>query len=124
MMVDALLALGKTYINCPHCIHRKLGQQFDSHGNIVHKNLYCFNYVDKSNFQWAFAFVVDEVNDIIKITKMMPARFVTESTDDFNPIISESINKLINEIIDEDKRRRIQRIVCETTDKYINKMIA
>ena len=124
MMVDALLALDKNYVKCPHCIHRKLGQQFDSSGSPIHKNLYRFNYIDSSNFQWAFAFIVDEVNDKITITKMMPARFVTESMNNFNFIITESINNFLRGIVDENRDAKIRRIVRESIDRFINQIVA
>ena len=54
----------------------------------------------------------------------LPPNVTENSQQCINRIISESINKSINEIIDEDRQRRIQRIVRETIDKYINKMIA
>ena len=54
----------------------------------------------------------------------LPPNVTENSQQCINRIISESINKSINEIIDEDRQRRIQRIVHETINKYINKMIA
>ena len=77
-MVDSLQNLGNYHSQCRPCVHKKLGQEFDSDGIPLFKDLYRFNYKDESNFQWAFAIIIDEQNDTITITKMMPSIFVTE----------------------------------------------
>lgn len=94
-MVDALLALGKHQVGCSPCVHKKLGQVFDSMGNPVFKNLYRFNYSDESRFQWAFALIIDNLKDTITITKMMPSRFVTEKRTRIGQIINEVINQYL-----------------------------
>lgn len=94
-MVDALLTLGKHQVGCSPCVHRKLGQIFDSMGNPVFKNLYRFNYADESKFQWAFALIIDKPKGTITITKMIPSRFVTESKKSVSDIITEVINSYL-----------------------------
>ena len=94
-MVDALLALGKHQVGCSPCVHRKLGQIFDSMGHPVLKNLYRFNYTDESKFQWAFALIIDNLKDAITITKMKPSRFVTERKKSIGEIITEVINSYL-----------------------------
>lgn len=39
-------------------------------------------------------------------------------------IISESINNLIREVEEADRQRRIQRIVCETIERFISNLVA
>ena len=41
-----------------------------------------------------------------------------------NSAVSRAINNLINEIIEEDRQRRIQRIVRETIERFINNLVA
>ncbi len=94
-MVDALLALGKHQVGCSPCVHKKLGQIFDSMGHPVLKNLYRFNYTDESKFQWAFALIIDNLKDAITITKMKPSRFVTERKKSIGEIITEVINSYL-----------------------------
>ena len=94
-MVDALLSLGNNQNGCSLCVHKKLGQLFDNSGNPIYTNLYRFNYTDSSNFQWAFALIIDRPNDKITITKMMSGRFVTEMLKRMGVIISEEIRKYL-----------------------------
>ena len=96
-MVDVLLNLGNSQVGCTRCIHKKLGQMFDSSGNPIFKNLYRFNYTDESKYQWAFALVIDKTNDTITITKMLPAKFVTEAVHNIDGIITEVINSYLRE---------------------------
>ena len=98
-MVDALLALGNSQVGCLPCIHKKLGQRFDSLGNPIFKDLYRFNYSDKSRFQWAFALVIDNQNEKITITKMMPAKFVTEEKHTIDTIISEARRRILRKLL-------------------------
>ena len=95
-MVDALLALGKHQIGCSPCVHKKLGQVFDSMGKPVLKNLYRFNYSDESKYQWAFALIIDNRKGAITITKMVPSRFVTERKSGIGQIIKEVISQYLN----------------------------
>ena len=94
-MVDALLSLGKHQVGCSPCVHKKLGQVFDSMGKPIFKNLYRFDYTDKSKFQWAFALTIDKTKDTITITKMMPSRFVTEGKKSIGDVITEVINNYL-----------------------------
>ena len=96
-MVDVLLNLGNSQVGCIRCIHKKLGQMFDSSRNPIFKNLYRFNYTDESKYQWAFAFVIDKTNETITITKMLPAKFVTEAVHNIDSIITEVINSYLRE---------------------------
>ena len=50
LMVNALLSLGDNHINCRPCVHKDLGQRFDKDRKPIYKNLYRFNYQDKSKF--------------------------------------------------------------------------
>lgn len=79
-MIDTLLTLGNQELSTKGtlCMDRDLGQDFNAYRQPIHKNLYRFNYVDESDFQWAFAYNVDKNNDKVIITKMMPSIYVKE----------------------------------------------
>ena len=94
-MVDALLNLSNSQVGYTRCFHKELGQMFDSSGNPIFKNLYRFNYTDESKYQWAFALVIDKTNETITITKMLPAKFVTEAVHNIDRIITELINSYL-----------------------------
>lgn len=77
-LCNALLALGENPYANPVCVHKDLGQRLNKNGEPKDKYLRRFNYQDKSGFQWAFAYVVDEGENIVAVNKMMPASLVKE----------------------------------------------
>jgi len=61
----------------PICMYKKMGQKFDEEGKPLNLNLRLLKYTE-SKSSWYFAYLVDEKNDRVIVTKMNFSRFVTE----------------------------------------------
>lgn len=70
---------------------------------------------DKSNIKYLISTNLEVIH---------PAKIAIMNRRVINNAVSRAIDNLINEIIEDDRRRRIQRIVCETIERFINNMVA
>lgn len=91
-----LLSLDNPTITYRTCLYKTLGQRFGTDNKPLNKELKMVVYKDKkSKRSWSFSFIVDTVNNIVFVLRMVYSPFVK---DDFIPRIDKPYKRIFDDV--------------------------